>query len=140
MELRKPRILVAMIAITALLAGCSGERLDSEDVRFVAIESFGETTEFQQAILDDRILTFEEYESALVAAVRCIEDLQIDDLTVVGPFPSERDGRVLEFYTEWEGQMPMDEYEEWSERKSQLVLQCEHEYSVEVQRAWESQL
>lgn len=130
-------IRVACVASLALV-GCRGSSLSSEDNGLTDAELRAEvdrSSEFQKQLLADGALSYSEYETAVLATVRCLADRGIPIVTPPHPAP----GNVIAFEfggsTEFAGATSVKE----NEAARQAYEDCYQEHQNVVDLAWSRQ-
>ncbi|OUM43459.1 hypothetical protein [Arthrobacter sedimenti] len=105
-----------------LLAGCAIAPSFSQDEKREMRDS---TSGYQQAVLEDLVVTEAEYRNAVDAIRDCVQDKGWD----VGPL-TEQDGNQLGFQSSYSGDAPPANEE---------MQACENEFMAQVGPIWVSQ-
>lgn len=129
---------LVLLGAAALADACRSDQQDPNSSGLTDAElqaEAGKTSAFQQALLSDGLLTYAEYESAVLATVQCLRDRGIEIVTEPHPAPGEV--IVFEFggSTSFSGESAVRENE--AARLSYEA--CYHEHQDVVDLAWARQ-
>lgn len=129
--------LAAFIGAGALAAGCANEKVGSvaglTDAELQA--EVGDSSAFQRALLSDGVLTYAEYETAVLATVQCLRDRGVSIVTE----PHAAPGNVIAFEFGGSTQFSGEASDRENEEARLAYEDCYHEHQDVVDLAWARQ-
>ena len=132
-------LIIGVLAFTMAMLGaaCGGERPVPEQREHPRVDPSvlaAQTSGYQRQALADGVVTFAEYERAVLATIDC---LKAGGLTVEGPTP-RNNGRLLDFSFGAErkpGESPADA----DTRILQISNKCDDEFRLDIDKVWTQQ-